>query len=68
MRLEDYGDKFHNIETTTMIPYRIIDQFRKGKYFYVKWKNIDYTMCTWEPSHFVNKNCMNLKSEYYRML
>ena len=49
MKLEDYGDKFHNIDVSNMIPFRIVDQFRKVKYYLVKWKNIDYAHCTWEP-------------------
>ena len=68
LKMEDYGDKFHNIDIQTMIPFRILDLFQKGKYYFIKWNNQDYCSCTWEPAYFVNKHCPELKYELMRIL
>lgn len=68
LKMEDYGDKFHNIDIQTMLPFRILDQFRKGKYYLIKWTNLDYTQCSWEPAYFVNRHCMDLFYDYKRLL
>ncbi|TNV87148.1 hypothetical protein FGO68_gene5800 [Halteria grandinella] len=68
MRLDDYGDKFHNIEQSYLVPYRILDQYRKGKYFLVKWKNLDHSHSSWEPAYFIHKHYMHLKYDYLRVL
>jgi len=49
MRLEDYGDSYFTIERAWLYPERILDSYRHGKYYLVKWRSLDYIESTWEP-------------------
>eukprot|EP00347_Sterkiella_histriomuscorum_P014308 403361369 len=64
----DYGDNFHNILIPSLQPERILDQYKKGQYFLVKWKQIDHNGLTWENLEFIDKYYPYLKLEYFRML
>lgn len=51
-----------------MVPERIIGQLKKGKYFLVKWKNLDYVNCTWEHLDFIIKKCDYLRTEFIKVI
>ena len=67
-RLDDYGDCFFTIEVQNLKAERILDSYRRGKYYLVKWQNLDYSESTWEPTYFVNKHFVNLRFEYLRIV
>ena len=65
---EDILDTFHGIQKTQLQAERIIDQYKRGKYFKVKWKNVDHQYATWEHQSYVTKKFPQLKIEFQKLM
>ena len=65
---DDYEDKYCNIQKSWFLPEKIVSQLNKGKYYLVKWQNLDYVNCTWERQDFCLKHFKELVKSFIRQL
>lgn len=64
---QECADTFHNINKSWLYPERIIDQIKRGKYYLVKWKQLDHNNCTWEHQEFIRKYYNNLRLDFIKL-